>query len=196
MTKADFYSEQQSNHRGFHSLGFPGMCGECACVRACKHVQACLHVSVNVCAVRCDGGVIGNIEERVQIPCFSTLPAPTEKGKSDTLSQFANRSVRWGRGVHLMGQLTWTNRVPICVSTRTPLDGGDGVWMKRGEHWRKNWGGGWGNFESKQGVNILKRRDVADKWRKQTRGRWRFQKKYTTGDLTKFQFSSRSKQIP
>lgn len=63
-------------------------------------------MSVNVCIVQCDGGVIGNIEEHVHIPCFSTLPASTEKGSSDTVSQFANRSVQWGRGAHLMGQLT------------------------------------------------------------------------------------------
>lgn len=61
-----------------------------------------VYVSVNVCA---QVGVTGNVGENAQIPCSSTLPAPTEKSKSDTLSQFANRSVRCSTGVHLMGQL-------------------------------------------------------------------------------------------
>lgn len=78
------------------------VCLECVSVCEREHVQACLHVSVNVCS----GGVTGNVVKHAQIPCSSTLPAPTEKGESDTLSQFANTSVRWGRGVDYMGQPT------------------------------------------------------------------------------------------
>lgn len=46
-TKADFYSEQQSNHRGFHSLTLPGMCGECMCMTTragmSTYVSECVH---------------------------------------------------------------------------------------------------------------------------------------------------------
>lgn len=126
MTKADFYSEC-NKRSGMHVWSVY------LCVR--EHTQACLHVSVNVCTVGWSGGVTGNVEEHVQIPCFSTLPAPTEKGKSDTLSQFANKSVRWGWGVHLMGQPTWTSRAPICVSNKRGLGREDGCWDLDEKRW-------------------------------------------------------------
>lgn len=48
---------------------------------------------------------MGDIEELARMPCSDTFLAPKEKAESDTLSQFANRGVRWGGAVHLTGQL-------------------------------------------------------------------------------------------
>lgn len=147
MTKADFYLEQQCNHSGFHSLRFPGMFGHSVCVCVCVHARMTTCAGTSTCVSKCVcvlydavGDVIGNREERVQIPCFSMLAAPRERSKSDTMSQFANRRVQWGRErLTLRGQLAWTNRAPICVSTGTRLDGEDGVLMEksREEKWTR-----------------------------------------------------------